>query len=52
LVYCNFRRQVHEFNPQGLANTAFAFGRVGLANEKLLSAVARAAALRVAEFNP
>ena len=41
-----------EFNPQGLANTAWAFATLGVRQEELLGAIAGRALVRVEEFNP
>ena len=43
---------VGEFNPQGLANTAWAYATAGHAAPALLDAIAAEAAGRVGEFNP
>ena len=43
---------VGEFNPQGLANTAWAYATAGHAAPALLEAIAAEAAGRVGEFNP
>ena len=42
---------VIDFNEQDLANTAWAFARVKQTEEKLFTALARAAEWRVSEFN-
>ena len=39
-----------EFNAQNIANTAWAFAKLGQLDEKLFAALAREAALRVSEF--
>ena len=44
--------RVREFNPQALANTAWAYATAGHAAPQLLDALASASAARVREFNP
>ena len=44
-------QRLSEFNPQELANTAWAFATVKQSDEKLFTALARAAEQRVSEFN-
>ena len=41
-----------EFNPQGLANTTWAFAAGVQSEEKLIAVLAKAAKLRVSEFTP
>ena len=41
-----------DFNPQEVANTAWAFATVNYRDEKLFAALARAAERRLSEFKP
>ena len=43
-------RRLSEFNPQDVANTAWAFAAVKHRDEKLFAALARAAERRLSEF--
>ena len=45
-------RRLSEFNPQGVANTAWTFVTVNYRDEKLFAALAIAAERRLSEFNP
>ena len=45
-------RRLSDFNPQDVANSAWAFATVKDRNEKLFAALARAAERRLSEFNP
>ena len=45
-------RRLSEFNPQNVANTAWAFATVNYRDEKLFAALAIAAARRLSDFNP
>ncbi len=40
------------YNPQGMANTAWAFATLGVREEELLGAIAGRALVRLEEFNP
>jgi len=44
--------RVPDFNPQDMANTAWAFAKAGHAAPELFDAIAAGAARRVGEFNP
>merc|ERR1712216_852999 len=44
-------RRANEFNGQELANTAWAFAKVKLSDEKLFRALAREAERRVSDYN-
>ena len=44
--------QLRDFNPQELANTAWAYAAAGHAAAALLDAIAAAAAPRLCDFNP
>ena len=44
-------RRLNKFNPQDVANTAWAFATVSYRDEKLFAALAIAAARRLSEFN-
>ena len=44
-------RRVGNFNPQNLANTAWAFATLGQPDSQLFSALAREAERRVGNFN-
>ena len=44
-------RRLSEFNPQGVANTAWAFATVNHRDEKLFAALAVAAERRLSKFN-
>ncbi len=44
--------RLDEFNPQNVANTARAFGTLGIRQEELLGAIAERALVRLEEFNP
>ncbi|KAJ8601610.1 hypothetical protein CTAYLR_008466 [Chrysophaeum taylorii] len=46
------QRCIREFNPQNLANTAWAFARAGIDAPQLFAAIADAALSRLGEFNP
>ena len=43
--------RMKDFNPQGLANTAWAFATVGHKDERLFSTLAAAAERRIRDFN-
>ena len=45
-------RHLSEFNPQNVANTAWAFATVNYRDDKLFAALAVAAERRLSEFNP
>ena len=45
-------RRVSEFNAQNLANTAWAFATMHELDEKMFTALARAAERRLGEFSP
>ena len=45
-------RRLTHFNPQEVANTAWAFATVNYRDEKLFAALARAAERRLSDFNP
>ena len=45
-------RRLTHFNPQDVANTAWAFATVKYRDEKLFAALARAAERRLSDFNP
>ena len=45
-------RRAGDFNPQGLANTAWAFATLGQADLQLFMTLAREAEQRVSDFNP
>ena len=45
-------RRLSEFNPQSVANMAWAFATVKRRDEKLFAALAIAAERRLSEFNP
>ena len=44
------KRRLSDFNPQDVANTAWAFATVNYRDEKLFAALARAAERRLREF--
>ena len=44
-------RRLSDFNPQDVANTAWAFAAVKYQDEKLFSALARASERRLSKFN-
>ena len=44
-------RRLSEFNPQELANTAWAFATVNHRDEKLFAALASAAERQLSDFN-
>ena len=44
-------RRLSEFNPQDVANIAWAFATVNYRDEKLFAALARAVERRLREFN-
>ena len=46
------KRRLSDFNPQEVANTAWAFATVNYRDEKLFAALARAAERRLTHFNP
>jgi hypothetical protein len=48
----NAIRQTEGFNPQGLANMAWAFAKLNHESPSLLDAIARSAVDRIDEFNP
>ena len=45
-------RRLVNFNPQNLANTAWAFATLGHMDVQLLTALAREAARRLGDFKP
>ena len=45
-------RRLTHFNPQAVANTAWAFATVNYRDEKLFAALARAAERRLSDFKP
>ena len=45
-------RRLSDFNPQAVANTAWAFATVNYRDEKLFAALARVAERRLSNFNP
>ena len=45
-------RRLTHFNPQEVANTAWAFATVNYRDEKLFAALARASKRRLGDFNP
>ena len=45
-------RRLSNFNPQNVANTAWAFATANYRDEKLFAALAIAAEQRLSEFNP
>ena len=45
-------QRLGDFNPQVLANTAWAFATLGQADAQLFTALAREAERRVGDFNP
>ena len=47
------RRELNDFNPQHLSNTAWAFAKAGHASQELFKAIsAEVARRRLADFNP
>jgi len=46
------QRRLTHFNPQAVANTAWAFATVNYRDEKLFAALARVALRRLTHFNP
>ena len=44
-------RRLSDFNPQNVANTAWAFATVNYRDEKLFAALARATECRLSYFN-
>ena len=46
------KRRLSDFNPQDVANTAWAFATVTFRDEKLFAALARAAERRLSDFHP
>ena len=46
------KRRLSEFNPQKVANTAWAFAKVNYRDEKLFAALARVVERRLRHFNP
>ena len=45
-------KRLSDFNPQEVANTAWAFATVNYRDEKLFAALARAAERRLSDFKP